>query len=287
MRRGSHIRWMGLGLVLVFVLAVPAGAWAQVATWPELSALKGMDLTELAGGWQVPEVAPVHAAVPRTFGLVDEVAYVIPASEFEVTLFTDAWGTFAPPPPTAGLFRIPGAAAITLFAGLRLPAGALITRVELDGVDLDAVGQITSLLFSATSPAGATPIKLLAGMGTGGAATPGPGLFPFVFAGGLTPADLTIDNAGHYYIILVGLSPTAVGFSNVRVFYKLQVSPAPAVATFGDVPTTSSIFKFVEALVASGITAGCGGGNYCPDAPLTRGQMAVFLSTALGLHFAP
>jgi hypothetical protein len=39
--------------------------------------------------------------------------------------------------------------------------------------------------------------------------------------------------------------------------------------------------------VASGITAGCGGGNYCPDAPLTRGQMAVFLSKGLGLHFAP
>ena len=31
----------------------------------------------------------------------------------------------------------------------------------------------------------------------------------------------------------------------------------------------------------------CGGGNFCPDAPLTSGQMAVFLSLGLGLHFAP
>ena len=54
-----------------------------------------------------------------------------------------------------------------------------------------------------------------------------------------------------------------------------RVSPAPATATF------------VEALAKSGITAGCGGGNYCPHAPLTPGQMAVFLSKALGLHFAP
>ena len=30
---------------------------------------------------------------------------------------------------------------------------------------------------------------------------------------------------------------------------------------------------------------GCGSGNYCPDANLTRGQMAVFLSKAMGLHF--
>jgi hypothetical protein len=65
------------------------------------------------------------------------------------------------------------------------------------------------------------------------------------------------------------------------------VSPAPGSATFGDVPTSHPFFQFIEALVASGITAGCGGGNYCPDAPLTRGQMAVFLSKALGLHFAP
>ncbi|HEX4439809.1 MAG TPA: S-layer homology domain-containing protein, partial [Thermoanaerobaculia bacterium] len=71
----------------------------------------------------------------------------------------------------------------------------------------------------------------------------------------------------------------------VRVYYHLQVSPAPGTATFNDVPTNHPFFQFVEALAASGITAGCGGGNFCPDAPLTRGQMAVFLSKALGLHW--
>ncbi|HEX4438485.1 MAG TPA: S-layer homology domain-containing protein, partial [Thermoanaerobaculia bacterium] len=40
-----------------------------------------------------------------------------------------------------------------------------------------------------------------------------------------------------------------------------------------------------EALNAAGITGGCGNGNYCPDGPVTRGQMAVFLSKALGLHW--
>ena len=65
------------------------------------------------------------------------------------------------------------------------------------------------------------------------------------------------------------------------------MSPAPASATFGDVPTSHLFFRLVEALVDAGITAGCGGGNYCPDAPVTRGQMALFLSRALGLHFAP
>jgi hypothetical protein len=56
-------------------------------------------------------------------------------------------------------------------------------------------------------------------------------------------------------------------------------------ATFFDVPASHPYFRFIEALAASGITAGCGGGNYCPSQNITRGEMAVFLAKALGLHF--
>ena len=63
------------------------------------------------------------------------------------------------------------------------------------------------------------------------------------------------------------------------------MSAAPAVATFSDVPPSDPFFQFIEALAAAGITGGCGDGKFCADAPLTRGQMAVFLSKALGLHF--
>ena len=73
----------------------------------------------------------------------------------------------------------------------------------------------------------------------------------------------------------------------VVIRYRLVVSPAPGTATFSDVPTTHIFYQYIEALSASGITSGCGGGNYCPDAPLTRGQMAVFLAKALGLHWTP
>ena len=37
----------------------------------------------------------------------------------------------------------------------------------------------------------------------------------------------------------------------------------------------------INALATSGITAGCGGGRYCPKAPVTRGQIAAFLYRAL------
>jgi hypothetical protein len=65
------------------------------------------------------------------------------------------------------------------------------------------------------------------------------------------------------------------------------VSPAPAAADFNDVPTTHPFFQYIEALKASGITGGCQASPplYCPDNPVTRGQMAVFLAKALGLHW--
>ena len=76
-----------------------------------------------------------------------------------------------------------------------------------------------------------------------------------------------------------------VRLRQARLLFQRQVSPAPAVATFNDVPTGHPQFQFIQALVDAGITAGCGSGNYCPDNPLTRGQMAVFLSKALGLNW--
>jgi len=99
-----------------------------------------------------------------------------------------------------------------------------------------------------------------------------------------------VHNEGFAYVLNLGLDTVdAIHYQalyNVTIRYRLQVSPAPEVATFNDVPTSHPFFQYVEALAAAGITGGCGGGNYCPDAPLTRGQMAVFLSKALGLHWS-
>ncbi len=39
----------------------------------------------------------------------------------------------------------------------------------------------------------------------------------------------------------------------------------------------------INTLAASGITAGCGGDRFCPNAPVTRGQMATFLVNSLDL----
>lgn len=47
---------------------------------------------------------------------------------------------------------------------------------------------------------------------------------------------------------------------------------------FSDVPTGHAFHSDVNALVNSGVTSGCGGGKFCPDANVTRGQMAAFLN---------
>jgi hypothetical protein len=50
---------------------------------------------------------------------------------------------------------------------------------------------------------------------------------------------------------------------------------------FGDVPSNAFAAAWIERLAAEGIASGCGGGNYCPGASVTRAQMAVFLLKAL------
>lgn len=58
--------------------------------------------------------------------------------------------------------------------------------------------------------------------------------------------------------------------------------PAPA-GMFGDVPAGHPFASWIEQLAREGITSGCGSTTYCPDATVTRGQMAVFLVRAFNL----
>ena len=61
-------------------------------------------------------------------------------------------------------------------------------------------------------------------------------------------------------------------------------TPPPCSGDFPDVPCPSQFANWIEQLAAEGITGGCGGGNYCPNDPNTRGQMAVFLVKTFDLE---
>ena len=60
--------------------------------------------------------------------------------------------------------------------------------------------------------------------------------------------------------------------------------PACTTAVFADVPCSSGFAPWIEQLAEEGITSGCGGPNYCPLNPNTRGQMAVFLVKTFNLQ---
>jgi hypothetical protein len=160
--------------------------------------------------------------------------------------------------------------------------------MELAACDNTSSGGVSAFLMVVTPPTGDSSFATdsnIADVNTGVAATPGCGFF----ATDVNPDIAQIDNFdGENVYVQVGLVGGA-RLQAVRVYYTLQVSPPPATASFQDVPTGHPFFRFIEALRASGITAGCSGAPplYCPDDPVTRGQMAVFLGRALGLHWAP
>ena len=69
----------------------------------------------------------------------------------------------------------------------------------------------------------------------------------------------------------------------LRAKYGSGYSPPSPSGVFGDVPANYWAAAWIEQLAAEGITAGCGGGDYCPAEPVTRDQMAVFLVRTFGL----
>jgi hypothetical protein len=190
---------------------------------------------------------------------------------------------------------------VSFWAHLDVPVGVNVSQVCLETFDDDDLEAVTFFLVGgeAASAGNPTPATLLmAGATTGAAAVPGPqllcaaplGNFSFPLAvrttgnlngtGGLTTVQ--------YYLLVVLPATRAANsemFGAARVTWQRVVPPGPGTATFSDVPTNHIFFRWIEQLAISGITGGCQPGLYCPSAPITRGEMAVFISQALGLFF--
>lgn len=165
-----------------------------------------------------------------------------------------------------------------LWGGVQVPRGVRIVLLELEACDTNALTSVSAVLYRGN----ASTVNALATASTGLNETPGCGKFQ----ANLPAPELAEPGTYRYWVGVTHDSydgTTSIG--GVRIFYEHEVAPAPGVASFLDVPTSDPAFQFVEALFSSGVTAGCGNGNYCPDAPLTRRQMAVFLSKLLGLNW--
>ena len=63
----------------------------------------------------------------------------------------------------------------------------------------------------------------------------------------------------------------------LKAEYGPGYTPPACSAVFADVACPSPFADWIGQLAAEGITGGCGGGNFCPDAAVSRKQMAAFL----------
>jgi hypothetical protein len=206
-----------------------------------------------------------------TFGVDSVEAVVITAWEMEPANSATTW-------TNSSGYRYSTGGPSTLVGAVHVPQGALILSIELEACDTANASEVLTGLYRVNSEG----IDLLATAQTGGPETPGCSRFTTVLA-----SPESVDNDAYMYQLYASNTATdgSQSIGSVRVYFQRRISPAPVTPTFGDVPVSDAGYQYIEALVAAGITGGCGNGNYCPNATLTRRQMAVFLAKALGLHW--
>jgi S-layer homology domain len=218
---------------------------------------------------------------PKTYGTSQDSIYHVPVTDF-VPIFGNSITTDGSIPNAVARYTT-NCGGYCIQAIPRLPNGALLTSIEAYFCNTNpdhshTLGvELYKTLYDGT---GLIPL----GVGVYSTSQNGCGEFEIV---DLTSLNYQVNYYDNQLILAAVIDDQdgAQALAGVNLYYRLQVSPAPPAATFNDVPTSDPAFQFVEALVASGITVGCGGGNYCPNEPLTRRQMAVFLSKALGLQW--
>ena len=220
---------------------------------------------------------------PQDFGVGNVNILQIPAASFVPSSSSVTWSLHTPTSADPGYLYPTGTGVGEFLAGVNLPEGALVDALVLYYDDPSVDHSVFAGLYALTgfdgTNAGSTLVASAVSSGSSGKG--------FV----TTSLSHTVKNSvflgGGQYVVYVQASAIdpATGFRAVEIWWERQLSLAPATATFGDVPTTHPFFRAIEALAASGITSGCGGGNFCPDQPVTRGEIAKFFARALGLSY--
>lgn len=170
-------------------------------------------------------------------------------------------------------------------AQVELPAGATIQDMRCLFYDDDSGSDARATLWRAeydlaTGTTGVANITTVTSSGSGGYQHPTVAVGEQI---NHQDGDLLIN---YFLIAYLPAANANVRFNSCRMGWYRQVSPGPATATFSDVPTNHPYYDHIEALAAAGISDGCSDPDqFCPDGVITRGQIAVLLAEALGLHW--
>jgi hypothetical protein len=267
--KNEKAMWWIAGTRLAVILFAPVVLEAQ--TPPTVRE----QLAKFHSDW-VASGRPESAAVARKWGVEGYEVYNVHAYDFQANTSTDLVMD------DGNGYRYFGAPSVPYMAApVHLPAGVAITSVTTSHCAANDGDLVLALYDNGEGGAG----------GGGGTIVAGPFLLTDDCGGlvvGIPPYTYARTDGHPLYLVMYfagGQTDGSAKFNNIAIKYRRQVSPAPAQATFGDVPTNDFGFQYVEALAASGITGGCGNGDYCPDQAVTRRQMAIFIAKALGLHW--
>jgi hypothetical protein len=218
--------------------------------------------------------ALVNRGLPAEFGPLCCSILQIPASAFQAVSGAGSWVWSS----TGYLYAPPFGIS---WAPVQLPTGSVVAYLDLYYDDQDPSQDFGASLYLYPGYGG-QPEQLIRTVTSTGSSGKGYSFSgPFSYRIYNNPA----DGGGQHSVVMSFPFGGTLGFKGVDLWYYREVAPAPLTATFNDVPTSHPFFQFIEAIYAAGITVGCGGGNFCPDQPITRKQEAAFIAKALGLYW--
>lgn len=265
---------------------------SSLATAAEITRINplGQNVTVVSAGAVHKTTTPAASVVRNAYGTASEYQWIA-SEEFDARHASTQWGVAG---PYNYMTRTEPGGDSFFHSALPLPNGAQLEALRLLYADTDTTPGKNPTIYlcrywsdfdAGTNPGADCPYSA-----TGDDATNGPGsILLDVNATIASRADLSPSPGAEdvKWVVYVDIPVTngTIGFGGVRMTWRRQVAPAPSTATFADVPVTDLYHPFVEAIAAAGITSGCGSGNFCPDAPVLRRQMAVFIARALGLHW--
>jgi len=184
----------------------------------------------------------------------------------------------------------PAGGVVTTLTGFNFFAGAAVTIGGLPASNVD-VNSYTSMDVTtpALSPGTVNSITVTNTDGSASTLTNGwvadfldvPGAQQFYsFVTTLVRNSITVGVGGGNYGVDAPTLRQQMAVFLLKGKFGLCYVPPQCTGVFTDVPCPSSFADWIEALAAEGITGGCGTGVYCPQSPVRRDQMAVFLLKA-------
>jgi glucose/arabinose dehydrogenase len=108
-----------------------------------------------------------------------------------------------------------------------------------------------------------------------------PDFWAWQYVEGLAASGITGGCGGNDFCPNTSLNRAEAAVFLVRGVHGSAFVPPPATGTvFTDVPASYWAASYIEQVAADGVAHGCGGGQYCPEALLTRAEAAVLLLRA-------